>query len=105
MRYHGHPSEEQQCKLAPGQSSHHVLAMRAKECQWEVSRLEGKAAKLIGFVYARNERGAVDRAIEQFRITDLPAASQSLARLVPLICVFLTWIVRVPIADRRCPGA
>jgi len=57
-----------------------MLQMRAKECQWEVSRLEGKAAKFIGFVYARNEGGAVDRAVEQFRITELHLQKRLLIR-------------------------
>jgi hypothetical protein len=83
VRYQAHPSEEYQCELAPGQSSHHILPMRAKECQWEVSRLEGKAAKFIGFVYARNEKGAVDRAIEQFRITELQMQKRLLIRRAP----------------------
>jgi hypothetical protein len=36
--------------------------------------------KIIGIVYARNEKGALDRAIEQFRITELHLQKRLLIR-------------------------
>lgn len=42
---------------------------RRKEYQWEVSRI-GKAAKLLGIVYARDEEQAFKKAVEDLGITN-----------------------------------
>ena len=42
---------------------------RRKEYQWEVSRIGGKAAKLLGIVYARDEEQAFQKAVEDLGIT------------------------------------
>jgi hypothetical protein len=45
-------------------------AVRKKEYQWEVSRIGGKAAKLLGIVYARDEEQAFKKAVEDLGITN-----------------------------------
>ena len=56
------------------------MRSRAIEHRWQIDRLGRRGGAPIGIVYARNEMGARDRAIEQFRITDLQLQKQLVVR-------------------------
>jgi 1,2-phenylacetyl-CoA epoxidase PaaB subunit len=38
------------------------------EHQWEVIRLKGSPAKFVGFVYAADQKRALEAAIEEYKI-------------------------------------
>jgi hypothetical protein len=54
----------------PGSESVQRRTARREEYQWEVSRIGGKAAKLLGIVYARDEEQAFQKAVEDLGITN-----------------------------------
>jgi 1,2-phenylacetyl-CoA epoxidase PaaB subunit len=39
-----------------------------KLAQWEIIKIKGASAQLVGVVFAANEKAALKSAIEQFRI-------------------------------------
>ena len=51
-----------------------IRAMPAKEFSWNIYRLRGTPAAFIGSVDAPDEKTAIAKAIEEFRITDIRAA-------------------------------
>ena len=40
----------------------------AKEIRWRITRLKGTPAAFLGFVYAADEKTALDKAIAEFRV-------------------------------------
>ncbi len=52
------------------QKADQISRLKAKDREWEVTRIKGKAAVFVGFVRAPDEKSAIEAAIREYKITN-----------------------------------